>query len=218
MNQLTPELVIHAYRQGFFPMADSREGTLQWYTADPRAILPLDRFHLSHSLRQRLRRGDYHLSIDCAFKTVIEHCAQRHATRPDTWINDQIIEAYTQLHQMGIAHSIEAWDRQGRLVGGLYGLALGGAFFGESMFSRATDASKVCLARLVDHLKARGFTLLDAQIGNDHMKQFGQIEIPLEDYLLQLQAALELPATWADLPTPSASDAAPADQQPTAAG
>lgn len=198
MNELRPEHVIAAYMQGYFPMADARHGHLEWYTADPRAILPLDGFHASHSLRQRLRRGTYQVTFDRAFNQVIHLCAEPTPGRRETWINDAIISLYGQLHDMDVAHSVEAWDDQGQLVGGLYGLSLGGAFFGESMFSRAADASKVCLARLVAHLRERGYSLLDAQIGNDHMKQFGQINIPLDDYLQKLEQALQKPVTWAD--------------------
>lgn len=198
MNDLTPELVINAYQQGIFPMAHSPEHPIDWYVADPRAILPLDAFHMSHSLRQRVRRNEYHLTIDHAFEQVIASCALPRLVRPNTWINEQIMEVYTQLHHMGVGHSIEAWDKQGELVGGLYGLALGGAFFGESMFSTRTDASKVCLVKLVAHMRHRGYTLLDAQIGNDHMKQFGQIEIPIDEYLAMLDNALILNVTWMD--------------------
>jgi leucyl/phenylalanyl-tRNA--protein transferase len=202
MSKLSPQLVIQAYLQGYFPMADSRQGKLQWYTADPRAILPLDGLRIPRSLQQRIRRGSYRVTVDCAFGQVIQHCAQRHDNRPETWINQQIIEVYTQLHHMGIGHSVEAWDSQGNLVGGLYGLALGGAFFGESMFSRAVDASKVCLVKLVDHLNAQGYVLLDSQIGNDHMKQFGQLEVPLDHYLEKLEAALQIEPDWGVVPAP----------------
>lgn len=197
MNELTPELVVSAYLQGAFPMAQSSEDSIDWYVADPRAILPLDAFHMSHSLRQRLRRGEYHVTLDHAFEKVITGCAKSRHTRPSTWINQQIIDVYTQLHHMGIGHSVEAWDHQGELVGGLYGLSMGGAFFGESMFSTRPDASKVCLVKLVEHMRDRGYILLDAQIGNEHMLQFGQIEIPLTQYMEKLEEALKLPVSWA---------------------
>jgi leucyl/phenylalanyl-tRNA--protein transferase len=196
------EALLWAYSHGIFPMADSRHGEIDWYSADPRAILPLESFHASHSLRQRLRRGTYEIRTDTAFAQVIERCSQPRPGHPETWINDQIIEAFTRLHQLGLAHSVEAWTKpqregeKGELVGGLYGLALGGAFFGESMFSRATDASKVCLCHLVGHLRQRGFALLDVQMTSSHMAQFGTILIPREEYLDRLGAALELDVTW----------------------
>lgn len=201
MNELTPELVVSAYQQGIFPMAQSSSDPIEWYVADPRAIMPLDAFHISHSLRQRLKQNRYRLTIDTAFEEVIAHCAKSRPVRPTTWINQQIIEVYTQLHHLDIAHSIEAWDENNQLVGGLYGIALGGAFFGESMFSTHRDASKVCMVQLVDHMQTRGYSLLDAQIGNDHMKQFGQIEIPLDQYMTLLQDALQQPVSWMEPPT-----------------
>lgn len=198
MNELTPELVINAYLQGAFPMAESPEHPIEWYVADPRAIVPLDAFRMSRSLRQRLRRGDYMVTLDHAFEKVIASCAMPRHVRPSTWINQQILDVYTQLHHMGIGHSVEAWNDQGELVGGLYGLSLGGAFFGESMFSIQRDASKVCLVKLVEHMRSQGYTLLDAQIANDHMKQFGQIEIPLDQYMAMLEDALQLNVCWTD--------------------
>lgn len=196
------EAILWAYSHGIFPMADSRQGEIEWYSADPRAILPLENFHASHSLRQRLRRSTYEIRTDTAFAQVIEMCSQPRPGHPVTWINDQIIEAFTRLHKMGLTHSVEAWTRPrnagepSELVGGLYGLALGGAFFGESMFSRATDASKVCLCHLVEHLRRKGFALLDVQMTSDHMAQFGTILVSREEYLERLSAAIELEVTW----------------------
>lgn len=198
MNELTPEMVINAYVQGIFPMAQSSLDAIEWYVADPRAILPLDAFHISRTLRQCIRQCRYKLTIDVAFEQVIRSCAMPRQARPSTWINHQILDVYTQLHHLGIGHSVEAWNDQGELVGGLYGLALGGAFFGESMFSTQRDASKACLVKLVEHMRARGYQLLDAQIGNDHMAQFGQIEIPLDQYMTKLERALALDVCWTD--------------------
>lgn len=199
-------------------MADSRHGQLNWYSADPRAILPLDGFRASRSLRKRVRRGDYIIRFDIAFEQVVRHCAHPRRYEGETWINDQIIEAYTDLHFEGFAHSVEAWrtiddanetllDADGKpmclyqhageeLVGGLYGVSLAGAFFGESMFTLATDASKVCLYHLVEHLKLRQFALLDSQMNSAHMSQFGTVDVPREDYLVLLQQALALEVDW----------------------
>ena len=199
---ITLDMLLWAYAQGVFPMADHRNGEIQWYAANPRAVLPLDQFKASHSLRQRLRRGDYEIRTDTAFADVIRSCASPRKTQKDTWINDQIIEAFIEAHDQGFAHSIEAWTKPKtpadapRLVGGLYGLHLGGAFFGESMFSTATDASKVCLHHLVARLKSRGFALLDVQMNSEHMAQFGTIDIPREEYESQLAKAIEMDVRW----------------------
>lgn len=178
-------------------MADSRDGQVQWYAADPRTIMPLDTFHVPHALAKRVRQGTFRMTGDTAFHQVITACAQPRPYAEDTWINDQIIDVYTQLHDMGFAHSIEAWQDD-QLVGGLYGVALGGAFFGESMFSRRTDASKVCLVRLVEHLKQRGYILLDVQFSNPHLEQFGVEDIARERYLALLEDALQLEVTFSD--------------------
>jgi leucyl/phenylalanyl-tRNA--protein transferase len=190
-RRLDPVTVLSAYRQGFFPMADSRYGDIAWYSPDPRAILPLDHFHVSRSLRRAVRRGGLTIRIDTSFAAVIRECAERE----ETWISDEIIEAYTILHLRGHAHSIESWHGDW-LVGGLYGVTLGGAFFGESMFSRETDASKVALVFLVEHLKNRGFLLLDTQFVNDHVLRFGAREIPRQEYLDLLASAVDAPVTF----------------------
>lgn len=170
-------------------MAD-RDGTVRFYTADPRGILPLDeRFHVSHTLRQLVRRDPpaFEIRINCDFAATMRGCM---STRPDgTWINDKIIAAYLELHQMGFAHSVEAW-KDDRLVGGLYGVSLGGVFFGESMFHRQRDASKVALVHLVDRLRARGYELLDSQATTAHLRHFGAYEIPAKEYLARLRSAL----------------------------
>ncbi len=216
------EALLTAYRQGAFPMASSRvSDEVAFYTADPRAIIPvavddpLGRFHVPRSLQRRVRSRRFTVTCDTAFERVILACAD--APRPQgesTWINDQIIVAYSLLHRAGHAHSVEAWLPENgvhapgteppgpgwRLVGGLYGTHLGGAFFGESMFARTdlggTDASKVCLVHLVAHLRRRGITLLDTQFANDHTRRFGLVEVPLADYLRRLEAAVSTPAAW----------------------
>ena len=192
--KLTPQLVEGAYRQGIFPMADP-DGTIAWYQPDPRAILPLDAFHVPHSLRRVVKSGTYEIRRDTAFPEVIRACAEATWDRPGTWISGDIVSVYTDLHQQGIAHSVEAW-RDDHLVGGLYGVAIGGFFAGESMFSRARDASKAALVNLVNHLNERGFTLLDIQFMTEHLKQFGAIEMPARDYQQRLQESLRAPASW----------------------
>jgi leucyl/phenylalanyl-tRNA--protein transferase len=190
---ITPELVLQAYRIGYFPMADSSVGEIAWYSPDPRAILPLDTFHTSRSLRQRMKKGLFDLRVNTSFVEVIRSCANRE----ETWISEEIIEAYVKLHHLGYAHSIEAWEK-GRLAGGLYGVALGGAFFGESMFSRLPDASKVALAYLVGRLRERSFTLLDSQFTTEHLQQLGSIEIPRDEYLKMLAHALSIDTSFVD--------------------
>jgi leucyl/phenylalanyl-tRNA--protein transferase len=172
-------------------MAESRHGTVQWYTSDPRAIIPLDRFRISRSLRGVLKRRTFSIAVDTAFPEVIRACADR----AETWISDEVIEVYTALHRRGDAHSVEAW-RGRTLAGGLYGVVIGGAFFGESMFSRESNASKVALVALVGHLRARGFRLLDSQLMNEHMRQFGAVEIPRARYLRLLAEATAQHATF----------------------
>jgi leucyl/phenylalanyl-tRNA---protein transferase len=195
-GDFTPEIVLSAYRIGFFPMAQSRLGPISWYSPDPRAVIPLEAFHPPRSLRTFLRRTHFSTTINGAFESVIQHCAEAREN-DDTWISDEIIDVYTQLHRQGAAHSVETWDGD-TLLGGLYGLAIGGAFFGESMFSRAENASKSALVRLVGHLRQRGFVLLDSQIINDHIRQFGAVEIPREEYLDRLCAAISLPVKFLD--------------------
>jgi leucyl/phenylalanyl-tRNA---protein transferase len=185
--QLTTRLLIEAYSNGYFPMADSRTGPLWWYSPDPRAVIPLDGFRVSRSLRQRVRKGRYEIRMDTAFEAVIDACSQRE----ETWISDEIVRGYVGLHKDGFAHSVESWC-DGVLAGGLYGVSIGGAFFGESMFTRQTDASKVALVALVEHLRKRKFILLDSQFINDHIRQFGTQEIPRAEYLRRLQAALKV--------------------------
>jgi len=198
--ELTPQLLVAAYCQGVFPMARSRHSPIvEWYSPDPRAILPLDRFRCPKNVAKKYRNGAFDIRHDSRFRDVIEACGDPRPGHPDTWINSDIVDAFCDLHDLGVAHSVEAW-RDGALVGGLYGVALGGAFFGESMFHRAhlggTDASKVCLAHLVDHLNDRGYVLLDVQMNSPHMEQFGTVDIRRGEYLRLLEGALQIDATW----------------------
>lgn len=200
MTELPPELLLRAYSIGVFPMAEARsDKEVFWVDPDHRGIIPLDGFHLPRSLRKTLRRGTFGVTADQAFDQVIAACAQSAPDRENTWINHQIEQAYEALHRAGHAHSIETWQ-DGELVGGLYGVRLGGAFFGESMFSRATDASKVALVHLVARLICGGFKLLDTQFLTDHLKRFGAVEIPREDYKRILKDALVTDADFYSLP------------------
>jgi leucyl/phenylalanyl-tRNA---protein transferase len=186
-TMIDPELLLQGYRLGVFPMA-MEDDSIQWFSPDPRAILPLDDFHVPHALQRLVRKKVFETTIDTGFSKVIEACAKRE----DTWINLEIIESYTQLHELGCAHSVEAW-KEGTLAGGLYGVAVGGAFFGESMFHYVTDASKIALVALVEHLRAQKFALLDTQWLTPHLQQFGGIEISRDYYLRLLRRAVELP-------------------------
>ena len=195
---ITVDMLVWAYCRGIFPMADSRSGEIAWYSPDPRAILPLDRFHISRSLRRRVRSGQYHITTDRAFERIILACAEPRSDGADTWINNEIIETYTAMSRAALAHSVEAWrdESEQELVGGLYGVALGGAFFGESMFSRARDASKVCLVHLVEQLCRNGFRLLDTQFQTHHLAHFGVVEIPRAEYLERLNETIRLNVRW----------------------
>ena len=190
LQQLDPIIVINAYAQGIFPMAD-HHGAIHWYAPDPRAILEHDNLHISRSLRATLSKGIYEIRMDTAFETVMRLCA----AREQTWINESFITTYTQLHYAGLAHSVEAW-KDGMLVGGLYGIALRAAFMGESMFSHATDASKICLVTLVNHLKARSYQLHDTQFLTPHLQSLGVTEIPRAVYEHRLHEALQIQCTW----------------------
>jgi leucyl/phenylalanyl-tRNA--protein transferase len=187
---IPPELLLQGYRLGIFPMG-MRDGSIQWFSPDPRAILPLDRFHVPHGLRRVAARQPFEIRVDKRFGEVIRACAKRR----DTWINSEIIDSYRQLHSLGYAHSVETWEA-GKLVGGLYGVAIGGAFFGESMFHRKTDASKIALLALVERLQARKFVLLDTQWVTPHLQQFGATEIPRTHYIRLLKRAVDLPRTF----------------------
>lgn len=177
MTTITPQILLKAYASGIFPMAESSsDNALYWIEPEFRGVIPLDQFHVSRSLRKVCRQKQFEVRVDTAFEDVIDHCSERTVSRDSTWINDRIRTLYTQLFKMKFCHSIECWQ-DGRLAGGLYGVRIGAAFFGESMFSRQRDASKVALVHLVARLNAGGFKLLDAQFINDHLKQFGAREI-----------------------------------------
>jgi leucyl/phenylalanyl-tRNA--protein transferase len=188
---LDPRTLMSAYAKGLFPMAN-RSGLIQWFTADPRGVIPLESFHLPGTLRTLIRKspaeGGFEIRINHDFERAMRACQEKRTG--GTWINEPLIEAYVRLHKIGMAHSVEAW-KEGQLVGGLYGVSLGAAFFGESMFHRVRDASKVALVHLVNRLRERGFVLLDTQATTPHLRQFGCIDIPATDYLRQLKSAIK---------------------------
>lgn len=193
---LSPDMVLNAYTQGFFPMGSSTNPQeTAWYNPPLRAVLPLDRLHISRKLRRFAARHPFNITVDTAFQAVIEGCAEPTPQRPDSWINDDIKALFLSLHQAGHAHSVEIWD-ENQLVGGIYGLALNAAFCAESMFSRVSGASKIALIALCARLAAGGFRLLDCQILNDHTALFGAYEITQADYLARLHRALQIPADF----------------------
>ncbi|HWB19150.1 MAG TPA: leucyl/phenylalanyl-tRNA--protein transferase [Phycisphaerales bacterium] len=198
-NKPSAELLLWAYRNGIFPMGDPDSGELGWYQPDPRGVLPLDDFHAPKSLMRKVRTGVFDIRMDTRFEDVMRECAKLRPKSEGTWITNAIVQAYVQLFERGHAHSVEAW-RDGKLVGGLYGVHIGGAFFGESMFSRpalgGTDSSKVCLVHLVQHMKSRGMTLLDTQFKNPHLAQFNCVEIPRAVYEKRLREAVRLDIKW----------------------
>ena len=191
-SRLDPETLLSAYAQGVFPMAD-RDGTIRLYTADPRGIIPLDAFHVPHTLAQLVRkpaeRGGFEVRINYDFEATMRGCME--GRREGSWINPELIRAYSRLYDLGYAHSVETW-RDGKLAGGLYGVSLGAAFFGESMFHRQRDASKVALVHLVNRLRERQFELLDTQATTPHLRTFGCVEIPAREYLVRLRRALRV--------------------------
>lgn len=190
-QSITPELLLRAYSIGMFPMSESADDPeLFWVEPDLRGIIPLDDFHVSKSLAKAMRKHPFDIRFDTAFDRVVEKCAESVENRPSTWINAQIKELYGALHRLGHAHSVEAWEGD-ELVGGLYGVTLGSAYFGESMFSRRTNASKICLVHLVERLRQRGFTLLDTQFTTEHLVTFGAIDIPKAEYGVLLDKAME---------------------------
>jgi leucyl/phenylalanyl-tRNA--protein transferase len=190
---LEPALLLNAYRSGIFPMAVNDEGEIGWFSPDPRAIIPIDdRFHMPHGLKRALKKGKFEITIDKDFESVMRECGKR---KEGTWISEEIVEGYCALHKLGHAHSVET-RLEGKLVGGLYGVHIGGAFFGESMFHRATDASKVALVTLVERLRANGFKLLDTQWTTPHLEQFGTCEIPRQEYLRLLKKAVAMKCEW----------------------
>jgi leucyl/phenylalanyl-tRNA---protein transferase len=205
---ITPELTLRAYRAGLFPMAESRRGDrLYWLDPERRGVIPLDGgFHLPRRLHRTVVSGPFSVTSDADFPAVIAGCAAPAPGREDTWINPEIEFLFLSLHRQGHAHSVEVWQ-DGLLVGGLYGVVLGAAFFGESMFSRARDASKVALVHLVARLRLGGFTLLDAQFLTEHLAQFGAREIPRADYKRRLASAVSARADWVAAPAPEALEA-----------
>lgn len=222
MPRITPEIVLCAYASGLFPMANDRhDPTIHWIEPRRRGILPLERFHQPKSLRKVVRQGRFRVTTDTAFRRVIQACGQPRLERPRTWLNDELIGLYCQLAELGYAHSVESWQGD-RLVGGLYGVSLGAAFFGESMFTQERDASKVALVILVERLLRGGYVLLDTQFITDHLRRFGAIEIPQEQYRRRLRPAIARPAIfYSDVgPVPSlspwsASDAISSSQPTT---
>lgn len=195
-------LLLWAYAHGLFPMCDSYTQRIEWYCPDPRGIIPLqppDAFHVSKNLAREVRKGRFDIRTDTAFEQVIRQCAGPRSRTNLSWLNESLILAYVELHKRGYAHSVEAW-LDGTLVGGLYGVHLGSVFFGESMFSRpergGSNSSKVCLVHLVRRLQERNFLLLDTQFWNEHLDQFGCIEIPANEYLATLDEAVKRPAAW----------------------
>jgi leucyl/phenylalanyl-tRNA--protein transferase len=192
---LPPSLLIDAYASGWFPMGTGETGGgIEWFSPDPRGLIPLDaRFHVSQRLARVVRSGRFDVRVDTAFADVVRACA----AREETWITEVIAASYGELHRLGFAHSVEVW-REGRLAGGLYGVALRGAFFGESMFHHETDASKVALCALVERLRARGYVLLDTQWVTEHLAQFGAYEVPRRRYLRLLDAAMRHDCAFAD--------------------
>jgi leucyl/phenylalanyl-tRNA---protein transferase len=197
----TPEMLLWAYANGIFPMVDPHTNIIDWYSPDPRGIIPLDSFHVTKNLAREVRKRRFDVRTDTAFEQIIRACAIDRSSENESWLNERLIHVYCELHDRGHAHSVEAW-LGGELVGGLYGVSIGAAFFGESMFTRpergGTNASKVCLVHLVRRLKQRAYTLLDTQFINPHLEQFGCIEIPREKYLHRLKVAIELDVTWQD--------------------
>ncbi|WP_286135004.1 leucyl/phenylalanyl-tRNA--protein transferase [Neptunicoccus cionae] len=201
MSDVTPELLVRAYASGVFPMADTAASTeIYWVDPTDRGIVPLVGFHISRSLAKAIRKEDYSVRINSNFSLTLEHCADR----AETWINKEIFSLYCTLHDMGLAHSLEVW-RGDRMIGGVYGVTLGGAFFGESMFSKATNGSKIALSYLVHRLRAGGFNLFDTQFITSHLESLGAIEIPREDYHQRLGEALQ---KHADFTAPDTPDAA----------
>jgi len=207
MSEITSEVLLRAYAYGVFPMAEGRASEeLFWIDPELRGVLPLDEFHLPRRLKKTVRQQPFDVRVDTAFTQVMEACAATRDGRDGTWINDQILSLYTELHEKGFAHSVECWQGK-ELVGGLYGVSLGAAFFGESMFSLRRDASKVALVYLVARLKHGGFRLLDTQFVTSHLAQFGVIEIPRSDYKILLNTAVARQADFYSLPL----DASPED-------
>lgn len=207
MIEVTPDLLLRAYAAGIFPMAEGRDAaTVYWIDPERRGVMPIEAFRVPRRLRRTVRQKLFEIRCDHDFRAVMRGCAEPGPHRRDTWINDEIVRLYSSLNEMGCVHTVECW-LDGRLVGGLYGVALGAAFFGESMFSRARDASKVALVHLVARLEAGGFRLLDAQFVTEHLARFGAIEVPRAEYRRMLAAALPHAARFPlDLPDRALAD------------
>ncbi len=188
---IDPQFLLMAYSNGYFPMADSKTGEICWFSPDPRAIFELSEFKAPRSLKQTVKKNIFEIRVNSRFEEVIRACGGRH----ETWISEDIIQTYLELHRLGFAHSVESW-KQGTLAGGLYGVALGGAFFGESMFSRERDASKAALVFLVKRMNERGFTLLDTQWVTPHLAMFGAKEIPRAEYMKRLKETIKLKCSF----------------------
>lgn len=200
MPDLTPDVLLRAYAMGVFPMAEDRtDPELFWVDPRMRGVIRLDQFHVPRRLRRTVRKGIFEVTFDRAFEEVIERCADSTEGRPRTWINDRIIELYTILHHQGHGHSVECW-RGGELVGGVYGISLGAVFFGESMFSRVSDASKVALVHLVAALLGGGYQMVDTQFITQHLARFGAIEIPRNEYRKLLEQTISIPASFVPNP------------------
>ena len=203
MERLDPELLLKAYCNGIFPM--DHEGEILWYAPDPRAILPLHHFHVPRSLQRTVKQQKFAIKVNSAFESVMRACARAAPGRESTWISEEFIQVYTELHRAGYAHSVESW-RDGQLVGGLYGISVNSFFAGESMFSYQRDASKVALVALVERLRAREFTLLDVQFTTPHLERFGVIEIPRHEYERRLVRALSQQNAFDHLPAHQAEN------------
>jgi leucyl/phenylalanyl-tRNA--protein transferase len=193
IKTIDPQFLCTAYCNGYFPMADSKTGEISWYSPDPRTIFELNEFHIPRSLRLTLKKEDFEVYVNKRFEEVIRACAERE----ETWISETIIQSYYKLYQLGLAHSVEIW-KDGNLAGGLYGVAIRGAFFGESMFSRTRGSSKIALVYLVQRMKERGFTLLDTQYLTPHLEKFGAREIPRSEYMKRLEESLQIICSFSE--------------------
>jgi len=193
-GDLSPSRLLRAYRQGIFPWYNSDQPIL-WWSPDPRTVLYPPSLKISRSLRKTLRKSIFTVTADTAFRRVIQYCAAPRSTDGGTWLTDDMVEAFCRLHRMGHAHSVESWY-QGELVGGLYGLALGRIFFGESMFARHSDASKVAFVRLVEHLQQWGYVLIDCQVASEHLRSLGATSIPRRDFIATLNRYCDVPTAW----------------------
>jgi leucyl/phenylalanyl-tRNA---protein transferase len=187
------EFLLTAYCNGYFPMAEPKTGEINWYSPDPRTIFDLNEFHIPRSLKLVIKKKNFEIHINRQFEDTMRACGER----DETWISEKIVQSYVKLYKLGFAHSVEVW-RDGKLTGGLYGVAVGGAFFGESMFSRTRDASKIALTYLVARLKERGYTLLDTQFITPHLKRFGAREISRDEYLKQLEKSITINCSFTD--------------------